>query len=214
MKSYGELQVKLNGLTPDQFGDRAGAAVANGWVRDRSKDEEMRRTGGDTWLTFTLAHHPVLPPAFLFLTEKAPGVLYVPNVISPARDQLGYDEYNAILTSFCDDVLARLQPPHSIEVDLAGTTIDLATQLPAEVYQRLRAFSIAANKSTGSSHPYDRERWLDFLIEAVERRAALDPHTLSRWLVDEGQWDAEKASRLAEEYEFGRELLERRRRAS
>lgn len=214
MKTYGELQVRLNRLTPDEFGDRAEAAATNGWARDHSKDEEMRGSGDGTWFTFTLAHHPVLPPAFLFLTQKSPGLLYVANIISPARDRLDYDEYNAFLKSFCEDVLSRVQPPNAIEFDLTGTTIDLATQLPPEVYQRLRTFSVAANKSTGSSHPYDRERWMDFLIEAVEAHAPLGPHALSRWLVEEGQWDPEQASRLAEEYEFGRELLERRRRAS
>jgi hypothetical protein len=214
MKTFGKLHIKLNGLTPDEFGDRAEVVATDGWARDRSKDGELKRSGGDIWFTFTLAGHQTLPPAFLFLTQKSPGTLYVPNVISPAHNRLEYDEYNAILKSFCDSVLSRMQPPNSIEFDLRGTTVDLSTQLPGDVYKRLRAFSVAANKSTGSSHPYDRERWMDFLIEAVQTGAPLDPHTLARWLVEEGQWDAEQASRLAEEYEFGRELLERPKRAS
>lgn len=214
MKTYGELQVKLNGLTPDEFGERAEAAAANGWARDRSNDREMRRSDGGTWFTFALTGHMSLPSAFLFLRDKSPGVLYVPNVISPARDRLNYDQYNDTLKSFRDSVLARIEPQDSIEYDLTGETIDLSTQLPNEVYKRLRAFSVAANKNTGSSHPFDRERWMDFLIATVEARAPLNPQTLARWLVEESQWDADQASRLAEEYEFGRELLERRKQAS
>lgn len=211
MKTFGELRIRLNALTQDQFGERAEAAAINGWARDRSKDVEMNRSGVGTWFTFTLSGNPILPPAFLFLTDKGSGALYVPNIISPARDRLECDEYNAILKSFCDNVLSRLQPPDAIEFELTDTAIELSKQLPTEVYKRLRAFSIAANKSTGSTHPYDRERWLDFLIEAVGARASLDSHTLARWLVEEGKWDPDQASRLAEEYEFGRELLERRR---
>jgi hypothetical protein len=174
----------------------------------------MRRSGGGRWFTFTLSGDLTLLPAFLFLTDKSPSILYVPNVISPARDRLNFDEYNGILKSFRDNVLSHVKPPHAIEFDLTRVTIDLSAQLPGEVYKRLRAFSAAANKSTGASHPYDRDRWMDFLIEAVESHAPLDSHTLGRWLVEEGEWDPEQASRLAEEYEFGRELFERRRRAS
>jgi hypothetical protein len=214
MKTFGELQIKLNGLTPEEFGDRAEAAATKEWTRDRSKDAEMRRSGGGTWFTFTLTGHASLPPTLLFVTDKAPGILYVPNVISPARDRLSYDEYNGILTSFRDNVLGPVQSQTSIDSSLTGGTIDLSTQLPGDVYRRLHTFSLAANKSTGSSHPFDKDRWMDFLIEAVEAHAVLDPQTLERWLVEEEQWVPEQASRLAEEYEFGRDLLERRRRAS
>lgn len=214
MKTYGELRIKLNDCTPDEFGDRAETAATNGWSRDRSKDLAMRQAGSGSSYTFTLTGHDTLPPAFLFLTDHSSGVLYVSNVISPAHDRLNYDQYNDILKSFCDGVLAHIQPRNSVEIDLSGGTIDLSTQLPAEVYKRLQAFSVGANKKTGSSHPFDRERWMDFLIQAVEARAVLDAHTLTRWLVEEGNWDPEQASRLGEKYEFGRDLLERRRRAS
>lgn len=55
---------------------------------------------------------------------------------------------------------------------------------------------------------------MDFLVASDEEHVALDPHTLARWLVEVEGWEGEEASRLAEEYEFGRELLQRRRRAS
>src|SRR5262245_23498178 len=115
MKNYGDLSVNLlNGLTPKDFGDRAEPVATNGWTADRSKDAENRRLAvGKHWLTFALSGHDTLPPAYLILTDKAPDVLYVPNVISPARDQLGFDEYNEILRSFVDDVLSRVEPPDS-----------------------------------------------------------------------------------------------------
>jgi hypothetical protein len=214
MKTYGELAIELKDLAPEKFGELAEAAAAGGWARDRSKDEEMKRSGGNVWFTFTLTGHTTLPSTFLFLTQKSPGILYVPNVISPARDRLNYDEYNGILKSFRDHVLTPLQKHYPIDVKLAGTEMDLAAQLPKEVYQRLHLFSVAANKNTGSSHPLDHERWIDFLIASDEQQVALDPPTLARWLTEVQGWDAEQASRLAEEYEFGRELLQRRRRAS
>lgn len=214
MKTFGDLLIELKGLTPEKFGEMAEGHAQSGWARDRSKDEEMTRTGGGVWFTFSLTGHKNLPSAFVFLTQKSPGTLYVPNVISPARDRLSYDEYNDILKSFCDGVLVPVQKHHPIDIKLSRAEIDLSAQLPKEVYQRLRQFSVAANKKTGSSHPFDQARWMDFLIATDEMQTSLDSQTLARWLVEAEGWGAEEASRLAEEYEFGRELLERRKRAS
>ena len=212
MKTFGELSVSLNGLSPDRFGELADAIASNGWMRDRSKDEEMRRTGGGAWLTFALTGHPSLPPAFLFLRgNKVTEKLYVSNILSPARDRLTYDEYNEILKSFSEAVLERMKAQHAIDFNLSGMDVDLSAQLPKDVYARLRLFSVAANKKTGSSHPLDQERWMDFLIASDKATVVLDSHTLARWLVEIEGWESEQASRLAEEYEFGRELLQRRR---
>ena len=212
MKTFGELSVSLNGLSPEKFGELAEVAASNGWTRDRSKDEEMKRTGGGAWLTFTLTGHPNLPPAFLFLSaDKATDKLFVRNIISPARDRLTFDEYNEILKSFAEAVLARVKAQHAIDFNLSGMDVDLSAQLPKDVYDRLRLFSVAANRKTGSSHPLDQERWMDFLIASDKATVTLDSHTLARWLVEVEGWESEQASRLAEEYEFGRELLQRRR---
>jgi hypothetical protein len=216
MKTYGELSIDLHSISPEEFGDLAAAAAIGGWARDRSKDEEMKRTGGNgAWFTFTLTGHMTLPSAFLFVTQKGSGTtLYVPNIISPARDRLDYDEYNQILKSFAESVLTPLDAQNVIEFSLSRMDLELAAQLPKDVYDRLRRFSVAANKKTGSSHPLDQERWMDFLVASDEARVLLDSHTLARWLVEVEGWKNEQASRLAEEYEFGRELLQRRRRAS
>ncbi len=215
METFGDLTITLAAGTADEFADRAAAVATRGWARDRSRDDQPLRDRG-AWFTFTLTGHRTLPPAFLFVASKrALRSLHVPNIISPARDRLGYGEYNAILCSFRDDVLQQIEPAGEVAFAVTGTSLDLASGLPAGVFERLRRFSAAANKSTGSSHPFDRERWMDFLIQAAEAPAELDPHTLGRWLVEEAGWGPDEAARLAEQYEFGRELLERnRRRAS
>jgi hypothetical protein len=68
----------------------------------------------------------------------------------------------------------------------------------------LRAFS--ANK-LGASHPYDRERWLRFLIRAHMDHVELDATTLSRWFIEEEHWDEDRAHDLAIQFDFARELL-------
>jgi len=210
MKTYGELSIDLHGISPEEFGDVAESSASAGWARDRTKDEELKRTGGGAWFTFTLSGHNILPSAFLFVTPKKPGgVLYVSNIISPARDRLNYDEYNQILQSFADSVLVSLRNQKLIDFSLRGTDIDLSALLPHDVFEKLRRFSALANKKTGSSHPLDQERWMDFLIASNESGVELDSNTLARWLVEVEGWEGEQASHLAEEYQFGRGLLQR-----
>lgn len=211
MKSYGELTITLRDCSVQQFGDLAEKETAGGWTRDRSKDVEMNRTSSDgAWFTFVLRGHEILPSAYLFITqEKTANVLYVPNVISPARDQLTYDEYNQVLQSFATHILTPLKNRGILSFELRGFEIDLSAEIPVHVFDRLRRFSALANKRTGSSHPLDQERWMDFLIASDQAGVRLSSHTLRRWLVEIEGWDSDQASRLAEEYEFGRGLLER-----
>jgi hypothetical protein len=79
--------------------------------------------------------------------------------------------------------------------------------LSPKAAKALTLFSRAANKSRGSSHPLDRRRWFQFLIEAHAGGGHLDVQTLSRWLTEVEGWDDEHAVELAIEYEFGLELL-------
>jgi hypothetical protein len=71
----------------------------------------------------------------------------------------------------------------------------------------LHRFSAAANKSTGSSHPCDEERWLEFVTAAHREKAALDASTLEQWLREGEGWPEDIASELAVDYEKARSLL-------
>lgn len=82
---------------------------------------------------------------------------------------------------------------------------------------KLTLFCNAANKSTGSSHPCDEERWFDFICQTVDDGRVFDYDTLSKFLQDEeywgkkekgflgviGQfaWSVENAQELASEYD-------------
>ena len=81
-----------------------------------------------------------------------------------------------------------------------------------------------ANKSTGSSHPFDQERWFDFICQTVDDDRIFDYTTLANFLQDETywgkkseefigvigefSWDEEHAYELASEYERACEILQ------
>jgi hypothetical protein len=147
------------------------------------------------------------PAATVFLAEKEPGLYHVSNVVPRQQRQLSYREYNAIVEEFCEPFLRPLAEQSGLHVELTATEADLRNWLCAGAADRLRRFTEFANKSTGASHPSDRERWNEFVVAAHRDRSGLDAFTLRRWLIEVEGWPPEVADQLAIEYEYGRELL-------
>ena len=87
-------------------------------------------------------------------------------------------------------------------------------RLPKDVYQRLHKFSVAANKKQEARTLSTRSDGWIFLSQSTKTVWHSTHINASRRLVEVEGWDSEQALRLAEEYEFGLELLQRRRRAS
>ncbi len=54
-----------------------------------------------------------------------------------------------------------------------------------EALIKLEQFCFLANKSTGSLHFCDEERWFDFICQTVDDNQILDYDTLYRFLTDE-----------------------------
>ncbi len=96
---------------------------------------------------------------------------------------------------------------HGLRVGVSPDQQDISDMLTPKAMKALQLFSNAANKSTGSSHPLDRKRWLKFLVLAHSEHASLDTDTLARWLVEEQRWPEHQAEKLSIAYEFARELL-------
>jgi hypothetical protein len=77
--------------------------------------------------------------------------------------------------------------------------------LTQETFQKLRAFAAGANKQA-PSHPYDEDRWREFVIGAHREDAQLAAQELRDWLIDQG-FPEDITSDLVIAYERGRELL-------
>ena len=76
-----------------------------------------------------------------------------------------------------------------------------------EVASALKKFSVAANRTTGHSHPMDSERWKDFVCLAHRFRSELGVEELVRWLRDDEGWSDDKAWELGLDYEYSMDLL-------
>lgn len=135
------------------------------------------------------------------------------NVVPDESGELSHDEYNDAVAEFHDKYLADVCTSLGLTAQLGAVHFDLEKDLPPGVFEALSMFSGAANKSTGSSHPMDRERWFDLIWRAHAADADLDPTLLGQWLEADG-WGYREARELAIEYEFSRGLLRHPRRTS
>lgn len=148
------------------------------------------------------------------------GKIQVGNIIPLEKSKLSIDEYNAILMEFYNDVIFPYKNSYNRYIDISGPTNDTFDPLSViskEALQKLKLFCNAANKSTGSSHPCDQERWFEFICQTVDDEKMMDYTTLAKFLSDENYWgfkeegfigviggfawDEETSYELASEYE-------------
>jgi len=137
---------------------------------------------------------------------KEPDCLHVTNIVPIQTGQLSYRQYNAALRDFSNRIAAPVAAKLGLKLDISSATESLTDWMSESTAILLRRFSLLANKSTGSSHPMDRERWLAFVIAAHQERREVSGY-LKRWLIEVEHWPVETATELAIEYDFGVELL-------
>ncbi len=184
-------------------------SLSDGWARDSAAEARIRSIDpdGPAIYCFSCTGEAGRPAATVFVAEKEAGLYHASNVVPQQQHQLLDPEYNAILEEFGERLLRPVAERSGLRVEVTATQADLSRWLSAGAADRLRRFTALAYKSTGASHPSDRERWNDFVLAAHRDRSDLDASTLRRWMIEVEGWPPEVADQLAVEYEYGRELL-------
>ena len=159
-------------------------------------------------MAFERAASPGYESAGLVLFARPDG-LEVTNIVPLQLSELSHRDYNAILEDFAEQIARPASNPTGFVVELSGSTVQIEDKLSVAAADALRRFNALANKSTGASHPYDRQRWFDFVIQTHTDRSDLDSDLLHRWLIESEDWPEDQASDLAIEYERSRALLAR-----
>lgn len=185
------------------------AAARDPWSFDGERSEEMRRNavGDRRVLAFTRAPTGTLPAASLSLWSHDQG-FYVPNVVPLEAREFTHAQYNAVLGDFADQVVRPVAARVGFRVEITDGRQQLSDWISPEAARMLRVFSAAANKSTGSSHPMDRQRWFDFILAVHRSGSQLDTDRLARWLNEVDRWDEDSAYKLAGEFERYISILE------
>jgi len=154
------------------------------------------------------------------------GEIKVGNIVPQKKNSLTVDEYNALLMQFYEDVIKPYKE-HGTEVIIDPPTDDIFDPrmiISEEALQKLKSFCYGANKTTGSSHPLDKERWFDFICQTVDDDRVFEYTALANFLQDEAYWGAkpkdfigamgdyawseDKAYELADEYSTAVDVLQ------
>lgn len=222
MKTYRELYFKGTQRQLSEFVEQIGAYATGNWtLRERSGRWKE-------YLFFDYKGKEVDEACVSIYigNEIDTNELHVGNIIPMIKNQLSVEEYNNILLKFYEDVIEPYKNGGtdiviSISSNDKFNPLDVISE---EALRKLKAFCNGANKSTGSSHPCDRERWFDFICQTVDDGKLFDYSTLASFLQDENYWgkkpdgfigvlghyawDEEKAYELANEYENLCEILQ------
>jgi mRNA-degrading endonuclease toxin of MazEF toxin-antitoxin module len=135
--------------------------------------------------------------------------LKLTNIIPIDKSRLTYDEYNSIVDEFYNNYIKNIieKTGLSVQIYISPSQLSIEDIVESTVVSKLKIFSMAANKSTGSAHPLDKRRWFDFIIESFRRDEIIPNDYLYRWLVEIEGWEDEKATDLVIDYENSIELL-------
>lgn len=210
MKVFQHLDfLALDPKAVDAFADALPTALPAGWsYSDTMKDGML---GKNTRAVRLIRERTAGVPRALLALVVQPGKATVGNIVpadddDPADRELGHDRYNFILEEFATFALP-LADAHHVQHTLTKAHADLGAWLSPQGITLLESFSNLANKSTGSGHPLDAERWYTFIIQTHREGSSLDVSTLGRYLVERLGWGDDQAHKLMLEYEFARELL-------
>lgn len=182
--------------------------VHGSWRHETEREDDLKKCAGDDDVIVLMrSAFDDIDESALVLWQEPDGYK-VSNIVPRNVGDLGIEMYNMILRDFVTQVAEPASRSGGFVIELSSPNQTLEDWLDAESATALRGFSRLANKSTGASHPQDRERWYAFLIGAHRASKRPDSEQLARWLVEVEAWSEERAQELANDYEFALGLLE------
>lgn len=168
---------------------------------------EATRAGAEKYLVFERTASEHVRAARLVLYRDK-GIYRIANIVpTDERRGLGEIGYNDALNDFVDRVLKPCEAD-GLSVKLTKRRQKITDWTSVEAANALHVFSATANKTTGTSHPMDAERWRVFLIADHRAESNLSANNLERWLVEIEEWSAEEDRELIVKWEDARELLQ------
>jgi len=169
MKTFRNLILTLNGYEPEAFIKKLETQSATDWFRDLELEKKLSATT----YCFLSTEKLSLPIALLGLREQEPGVLSVTNIIPRQKSALSYDEYNALLLSFYEELVVPAIKNTSIRVEITSDEIKIADFVPEKAANALQVFSSNTRKSTDFFIPVNEPDWFEFVTAIHQSKKRL-----------------------------------------
>lgn len=208
MLTFKDLIIRADNNKMEKFISELTNKISSSPIWDRKDDKQNLILHAEKIYAFQRKKDNKLPAAGLSIFPKDNGVSwYVPNVVPIEYKQLSYQEYNDILTEFYDLFVKPISVALNINTEISTGNISAQDILGERAARALSLFSDCANKSTGSSHPNDRERWLAFILMACTDKEHIDTGLLQKILIEQG-WDEYGSNKLMSEFEFAKDVID------
>jgi hypothetical protein len=203
MKNFKDFYLSGSRENLQKFMCNISDYIVNDWKQ--SNDSKFK----DNFIVFIYCGDKVNKASvFLYVKDFDKLEFKVTNIVPMEKSSLNYDEYNEVLDKWAKDCIIPYVNDWGLSYKVTSENVDLEYYMSKECARKLRMFSSTANKSTGSSHPCDQERWHDFICQTMKDKDKNVISILGRWLVEEEGWDDEHATELVIQYEQGIALLE------
>lgn len=205
MKTYHDLEIQGQDAALSRFFTDISGALPDSWVRDGETETRYRSLLGDVDQGYVF-NFLGEPKASLFVL-KVGETATVANIVPLDTSELTMDQYNSVLGLFSAIFEDAAEKNSDIVVDHDTNELSLSEMVSGPTAALLEKFSNTANKATGSSHPLDRRRWLEFVVATHTENSNLDGAFLERWLNEELNWPQEQTEKLVDQYDFARDVL-------
>ena len=178
--------------------------AATPWHHAKEWEENL----GKDYMAFERDSKDDLPSSGLALWSQPYGYC-VANIVPLKIGELGVPNYNDVLNDFLERVVNPASKNVEFYVKISARRQSITDWTSQEAANALHRFAVTANKSTGSSHPSDQDRWFEFLFAVRKAPKRLRTYRLGRWLTEVEEWPPEVVTRLIIEYEFAMDLLDK-----
>lgn len=200
-KIFRELYIFGSDEALRSFHDNISQYIPNDW-----KYTLMYPNTGNEFMDFEYIGNNNIHAAVGLFFDNKEHKYYVANIIPIDKDELSKEEYNSFLLFFYESIINKIAISGLKIQDPTSDIFEKSNYLSETSQKMLSTFSL--NKSTGSNHPLDRERWYEFILRTFRENEylKLDSFVLEQLLLDD-KWEHEKIRELISEYEFAIGLL-------
>ena len=185
------------------------SGASSPWRHAGERELARASSVAHTFLAFGRRSGDGIAASGLTLRERPDGYT-VANIVPLENGDLSVPRYNDVLNDFLDRVVNPALTDSDVEVKVTPRRQTITDWISSSAASALHTFSACANKSTGTTHPADQERWFRFLFAAYDTDSRLDTGLLGRWLVEVEDWPPEVAEHLTDEYRYSMDLLRSR----
>jgi len=201
MKMFKDLEIEVSQKVRADFLQRIEERLPEGWTRDRDAEKRAHGPTTEGFCYYVCNQQQDRPPALVALVPRNENLMYVSNIVPRLVSELSRDQYNRILDEFATQCIKPIAVEMGISLKTTKEDETLEDWVSKGSAEKFRTFSVLANKSTGTSHPCDKERWYEFIISIVNNNDSLDSTTLREWMVAEDGWTEDVALEVVIEFE-------------